>query len=161
MQKRIFALLLAAAMVLGLCACGQSVGGSTQDAAASTATEAGSTAAAEAGSTAETAAAGDVLKVGFVYIGDETEAYTANFIAAEKAIADTYGDKVECISKYNVAEDASATALWSRSLLPSIPMYSSARPPALTLRRSLLFPTIITTWARSIRAATLPVSLQA
>ena len=106
MQKRIFALLLAAAMVLGLCACGQSVGGSTQDAAASTATEAGSTAAAEAGSTAETAAAGDVLKVGFVYIGDETEAYTANFIAAEKAIADTYGDKVECISKYNVAEDA-------------------------------------------------------
>ena len=108
MQKRIFALLLAAAMVLGLCACGQSVGGSAQDAAATTAPEAaGSTAAvAEAGSTTEPAAAGDVLKVGFVYIGDETEAYTANFIAAEKAIADTYGDKVECISKYNVAEDA-------------------------------------------------------
>lgn len=41
-----------------------------------------------------------------MYIGDETEAYTANFIAAENAIADTYGDKVECIAKYNVAEDA-------------------------------------------------------
>ena len=108
MQKRIFALLLAAAMVLGLCACGQSVGGSAQDAAATTAPEAAGSnaAAAEAGSTTEPAAAGDVLKVGFVYIGDETEAYTANFIAAEKAIADTYGDKVECISKYNVAEDA-------------------------------------------------------
>ena len=108
MQKRIFALLLAAAMVLGLCACGQSVGGSAQDAAATTAPEAdgSNAAAAEAGSTTEPAAAGDVLKVGFVYIGDETEAYTANFIAAEKAIADTYGDKVECISKYNVAEDA-------------------------------------------------------
>ena len=99
MQKRIFALLLAAAMVLGLCACGQSVGGSAQDAAATTAPEAAGSnaAAAEAGSTTEPAAAGDVLKVGFVYIGDETEAYTANFIAAEKAIADTYGDKVECI----------------------------------------------------------------
>ena len=95
-------------MVLGLCACGQSVGGSAQDAAATTAPEAdgSNAAAAEAGSTTEPAAAGDVLKVGFVYIGDETEAYTANFIAAEKAIADTYGDKVECISKYNVAEDA-------------------------------------------------------
>lgn len=76
--------------------------------AATTAPEAAGSnaAAAEAGSTTEPAAAGDVLKVGFVYIGDETEAYTANFIAAEKAIADTYGDKVECISKYNVAEDA-------------------------------------------------------
>ena len=51
MQKRIFALLLAAAMVLGLCACGQSVGGSAQDAAATTAPEAAGSnaAAAEAG----------------------------------------------------------------------------------------------------------------
>ena len=55
MQKRIFALLLAAAMVLGLCACGQSVGGSAQDAAATTAPEAAGSnaAAAEAGSTTE------------------------------------------------------------------------------------------------------------
>ena len=64
MQKRIFALLLAAAMVLGLCACGQSVGGSTQEAAqtATAAPEAaGSTAAAaEAGSTTEPAAAGRI-----------------------------------------------------------------------------------------------------
>ena len=106
MQKRIFALVLALAMVLGLCACGQSVGGSNNDAAATTApaTE-GSAVAENAGSTGETAASGDVLKVGFVYIGDETEAYTANFIAAENAIAETYGSKVECIAKYNVPED--------------------------------------------------------
>ena len=110
MQKRIFALVLAAAMMLGLCACGQSVGGSTQEAATAAPAAEGSATTndtqAAAGSTGETAATGDVLKVGFVYIGDETEAYTANFIAAENAIADTYGDKVECIAKYNVAEDA-------------------------------------------------------
>ncbi len=111
MQKRIFALVLAAAMMLGLCACGQSVGGSTQDNAATAAPAAEGSAndtQAAAGSTAETGttASGDVLKVGFVYIGDETEAYTANFIAAENAIAEKYGDKVECIAKYNVAEDA-------------------------------------------------------
>ena len=107
MQKRIFALMLAMAMVLGLCACGQSVGGSTTDTAASTQTEATEAPAEAAGSTdAAATTSGDVLKVGFVYIGDETEAYTANFIAAENAIADTYGDKVECIAKYNVAEDA-------------------------------------------------------
>ena len=104
MQKRIFALMLAMAMVLGLCACGQSVGGSATDTAASTQTEATEAPAEAAGSTdAAATTSGDVLKVGFVYIGDETEAYTANFIAAENAIADTYGDKVECIAKYNVA----------------------------------------------------------
>ena len=106
MQKRIFALVLALAMVLGLCACGQSVGGSNNDAVATTAPAAeGSAVAENAGSTGETAASGDVLKVGFVYIGDETEAYTANFIAAENAIAETYGSKVEYIAKYNVPED--------------------------------------------------------
>lgn len=94
MQKKLFALLLAAAMVLSLAACGNSVG----DAAS-----------ASAGSAAEapaSAAAEGALKVGFVYIGDASEAYTANFIAAEDAIKSTYGDKVECIAKYNVAEDA-------------------------------------------------------
>ncbi len=81
MQKKIFALLLALCLVLGLCACGNSAGSAS-------------------------AAATDVLKVGFVYIGDESEAYTANFIAAEKAVAAEYGDKVECIAKYNVEENA-------------------------------------------------------
>ncbi len=96
MQKKLLALVLALAMVLCMAACGQSVGEPS--------TAADSAASAAQASAAEPAPAGDVLKVGFVYIGDESEAYTANFIAAEKAIAETYGDKVECIAKYNVAE---------------------------------------------------------
>lgn len=95
MQKKLFALLLALAMVLSMAACGNSVG---EDAK----TSAGSD---EASASAATPAEG-AMKVGFVYIGDESEAYTANFIAAEKAIGETYGDRVECIAKYNVAEDA-------------------------------------------------------
>lgn len=93
MQKKIFALVLALAMVFSLCACGQSVGETASTSAAGSEAEA-SASAAEAVSAAEGA-----MKVGFVYIGDESEAYTANFIAAENAIAETYGDKVECIAK--------------------------------------------------------------
>lgn len=96
MQKKVFALLLALAMVLSMAACGNSVGGDAQASAG----------ASEAASDAAAAPAEGAMKVGFVYIGDESEAYTANFIAAEKAIGETYGDKVECIAKYNVAEDA-------------------------------------------------------
>lgn len=94
MQKKILALALALCLAIGLCACGAGVGGSAE---ASTNSAADSTA---------SAPAEGALKVGFVYIGDESEAYTANFIAAEKEIASTYGDQVECIAKYNVAEDA-------------------------------------------------------
>ena len=98
MQKKLFALLLAVAMVLTMAACGNSVG---EEAKTSTAASTEADASAAAPAPAEGA-----MKVGFVYIGDESEAYTANFIMAENAIADTYGDKVECIAKYNVAEDA-------------------------------------------------------
>ena len=97
MHKRILALLLAAMMVFALAACGQSVT-DTAETAASTA----SASSAETGS----APAEDVMKVGFIYIGDDSQAYTGNFIAAEKAIASEYGSKVECIAKYNVAEDS-------------------------------------------------------
>ena len=100
MQKKILALVLALAMVLSLCACGQSVGGSA--AASEAASEVAS--ASEAASAAETT--GDVLKVGFVYIGNDSEAYTANFIAAENAVAEQFGSQVECIAKYDVAEDS-------------------------------------------------------
>lgn len=94
MQKKLFALLLALCLVVSMAACGNSVGEEAKASGAS------------AEASASTAAAEGALKVGFVYIGDESEAYTANFIAAEKAIGETYGDKVECIAKYNVAEDA-------------------------------------------------------
>ncbi|MBQ9270096.1 MAG: BMP family ABC transporter substrate-binding protein [Oscillospiraceae bacterium] len=100
MQKKMFALLLALAMVLSLAACGQSVGETAP------AAEAGSAAAASAAEGSAEAPAEGALKVGFVYIGDASEAYTANFIMAEDAIKAEFGDKVECIAKYNVAEDA-------------------------------------------------------
>ncbi len=83
------------AAAVSLAACGQSVGTTASSAAASSA----------AASTASSAAA-DALKIGYVYIGDESEAYTANFIAAEEAVKAEYGDKVSTIAKYNVAEDA-------------------------------------------------------
>lgn len=101
MQKKILALVLALAMALSLCACGQSVGEASPASAAE-----GSAAEAPASAAEAAPAAEGAMKVGFVYIGDESEAYTANFIAAEKAIAEHFGDKVECIAKYNVAEDA-------------------------------------------------------
>ena len=102
MQKKILALVLALAMALGMTACGQSVGGDT---AASTA---GSAAASTAGSAAETEGA---MKVGFVYIGDESEAYTANFIAAENAIKEQFGDKnFPCLAYAVEAAERGGTA---------------------------------------------------
>ncbi len=94
MQKKILALVLACAMIIGLTSCGQSVSGDSS--AASTG----------AASTEPAAADGDVTKVGFVYIGDDSEAYTANFIAAQTAIEEEFGNTVETMAKYNVAEDA-------------------------------------------------------
>lgn len=81
------------AAALALTACGQSV------------TPASSAPASAAASGADSAAA-DALKVGYVYIGDESEAYTANFIQAEEAVKAQFGSAVETIAKYNVAEDA-------------------------------------------------------
>ena len=94
MHKKLLAMILACAMVIGLASCGKSVD------------NAGSATSTPAASTAAEPAADGAMKVGFVYIGDDSEAYTANFIAAEKAIKETYGDKVETIAKYNVAEVA-------------------------------------------------------
>lgn len=93
MHKKLLAMILACAMVIGLASCGKSV----QDT--------GSAAASAPAATSDTASE-DAMKVGFVYIGDDSEAYTANFIAAETAIKETYGDQVQTIAKYNVAEDA-------------------------------------------------------
>jgi basic membrane protein A len=51
------------------------------------------------------------IKVGFVYVGDESTAYTANFIRAQTAIKDTYGDNVVIEAKYNVSESKVETPL--------------------------------------------------
>jgi basic membrane protein A len=53
----------------------------------------------------------DSIKVGFVYVGDESIAYTANFIRAQTAIEETYGDTVETEAKYNVSDDEVETPL--------------------------------------------------
>ncbi|MFI3169003.1 MAG: BMP family ABC transporter substrate-binding protein [Faecalibacterium sp.] len=84
------------AVAVSLAACGQSVVDTTST-STSTATSSDDTA---------TDVAADVMKIGYVYIGDDSEAYTANFIAAEEAVKAAYGDEVTTIAKYNVAEDA-------------------------------------------------------
>lgn len=95
MQKKLLALILACAMVIGLASCGKSV------------TNSNSSAASTASASAQSAKAdGKVTKVGFIYIGDDSQAYTANFIAAQTAIEKQYGSSVKTMAKYNVAEDA-------------------------------------------------------
>lgn len=46
-----------------------------------------------------------VIKVGFVFVGDEMTPYTDNFIKAAEHSKEVYGDSIECLYKYNVAED--------------------------------------------------------
>lgn len=45
------------------------------------------------------------IKVGFIFVGDEMTPYTENFIKARNYVMDVYGDKIECVTKYNVAEE--------------------------------------------------------
>ena len=51
------------------------------------------------------------IKVGFVYVGDASTAYTYNFMKAQFAIETEYGESAEVIAKYNVAEGYEKTAL--------------------------------------------------
>ena len=44
----------------------------------------------------------NVTRVGFVYSEDESTPYTANFVKAQHALEDEYGDKVEVLFKSNV-----------------------------------------------------------
>ena len=44
------------------------------------------------------------IKVGIIYVGDASTAYTDNFIEALADIKEEYGDKVEIMHMYNVAE---------------------------------------------------------
>ncbi|MCR4945343.1 MAG: BMP family ABC transporter substrate-binding protein [Lachnospiraceae bacterium] len=47
---------------------------------------------------------GRTVKIGVVYVGDVSDAYTHNFVKAVNSIENTYGDKVEILPKYNIAE---------------------------------------------------------
>lgn len=45
------------------------------------------------------------IKVGFIFVGDEITPYTKNFIKARDKAIGEFGDSIECVTKYNVAED--------------------------------------------------------
>lgn len=53
----------------------------------------------------------NLLKVGFVYIGDAGTAYTNNFIRAQIELEDQFDDKVQTIAKYNITERKCENAL--------------------------------------------------
>ena len=44
------------------------------------------------------------IKVGFIFVGDEITPYTNNFIKARNHIKEMYGDRIECVTIYNVTE---------------------------------------------------------
>lgn len=46
------------------------------------------------------------IRVGFIYVGDASDAYTANFLKVQDAIEKQYDGSVELIAKYNVPVDA-------------------------------------------------------
>ena len=45
------------------------------------------------------------IKVAFVYVGDSSDSYTNNFMKAQTAIENQYGEQVQIVPKFNVAED--------------------------------------------------------
>lgn len=51
------------------------------------------------------------IQVGFIYVGDASDAYTANFLKVQDAIEKQYAGQVNIIAKYNVPVDAVEDAL--------------------------------------------------
>ena len=110
-MKKFLALVLSVVMVASLAACGNSGTKETQAPAASgdsaTATE--STAAESTGETAEKVGDGvdaKDLKVGFIFIGDENEGYTAAHYAGAKGMQEALGlSDDQVIIKWNIPED--------------------------------------------------------
>lgn len=105
------------------------------------------------------------IKVGIIYVGDASTAYTDNFIEALADIKEEYGDKVEVMHMYNVAEgtereylerlvNAGCNLIFSTSYnygettkeLAGIQMCSFAWQPALMLMRSHTMLIIIHLW---------------
>lgn len=106
------------------------------------------------------------IKVGIIYVGDASTAYTDNFIEALADIKEEYGDKVEVMHMYNVAEgtereylerlvNAGCNLIFSTSynygettkeLAGGIQMCSFAWQPALMLMRSHTMLIIIHLW---------------
>ena len=97
-MKKLLGIVMSAAMVFSLAACG---------ATATTSAAASEGASAEASSAAETDAASADLKVGVILVGDETEGYTAAHMEGIKTAAENVGIAAEnVIWKYKVPESS-------------------------------------------------------
>ena len=104
MKKRVLALLLAGAMMLGLAACSNSGGSGSGD-------DKGTNVSDNSGSGADNGdSTGKTVKVGLVCIGDENDqGYTYNFIRGKEAATEALKEKgidVQWIVKYNIGEDS-------------------------------------------------------
>lgn len=103
MKKRLPALLLSAAMVLTLAACGGTAAPSGSTAPSNSTAPSSST-------TPSTAPEGKTIKVGLICIGDENDqGYTYNFIRGKEAATEELakeGINVEWVIKYNIGEDS-------------------------------------------------------
>lgn len=109
-MKKFLALVLTVVMAASLAACGNSGTKETQaPASGDSETAAESTAAESTGETAEKVGEGvDVkdLKVGFIFIGDENEGYTAAHYAGAKGMQEALGlSDDQIIIKWNIPED--------------------------------------------------------
>lgn len=51
------------------------------------------------------------IQVGFIYVGDASDAYTSNFLKVQDAIEKQYAGQVNILAKYNVPADAVEDAL--------------------------------------------------
>ena len=113
--KKLASVAMAGVMTVSLAACGGSNTAETTAAAATTAAEAETTAAAEGAETetAEAPATGGIakedLKIGFVYIGDENEGYTAAHYNGAMEMKEALGlSDDQIIVKWNIPEDETA-----------------------------------------------------
>lgn len=116
--KKLASVAMAGVMAVSLAACGGSDTAKTTAADATTAAEAETTAAAEDAETKETEApeapaAGGIakedLKIGFVYIGDENEGYTAAHYNGAMEMKEKLGlNDDQIIVKWNIPEDETA-----------------------------------------------------
>ena len=116
--KKLASVAMAGVMAVSLAACGGSDTAKTTAADATTAAEAETTAAAEDAETKETEApeapaAGGIakedLKIGFVYIGDENEGYTAAHYNGAMEMKEALGlSDDQIIVKWNIPEDETA-----------------------------------------------------
>ena len=113
--KKLASMAMAGVMAVSLAACGGSNTAETTAAAATTAAEAETTAAAEGAETetAEAPATGGIakedLKIGFVYIGDENEGYTAAHYNGAMEMKEALGlSDDQIIVKWNIPEDETA-----------------------------------------------------